>query len=100
MEILCRVGISMIDEQIRKKLAAVIAAAKERGGMRRDIKMFVVEDAAREWMRMKNREARDGSIFCLVNGPVFEDGELLSMEGVWVVDLVTAAELGAPYRRE
>lgn len=55
------------------------------------INFFATEDAATRRMITKNRAARDGSIFCLVEGP--EDNYA-------VVDLNTAVELGLPYRWE
>jgi hypothetical protein len=52
------------------------------------LKRFTDADHADAWMRMKNRAARDGIIYCVVDGP--EDDYA-------VVDLTTAIELGALY---
>lgn len=49
---------------------------------------FASEDKAYDHMLAINRTSRDGTIYCLVDGP--EDDYA-------VVDLRTATELGAPY---
>jgi len=54
-------------------------------------KEFTSECNASEWMRMKNRASRDGSIFCLVPGSTLNYA---------VGDLITAIELGLGYTIE
>lgn len=58
---------------------------------RRYQKFFATEDEAGTRMRLMNQASRDGTIFCLVDGP---DDDYA------VVDLQTAIELEVPYRWE
>lgn len=52
------------------------------------LRFFADRDAARQHMVLRNHVAREGTVYCLVDGP--EDNYA-------VVDLKTAIDLGGPY---
>ena len=53
------------------------------------VRQFASRDEAHDRMLVLNRAARDGSVYCLVDGPENDYA---------VVDLRTAIDLGGPYK--